>query len=191
MVAAANMVEIAALVGDTARATMLAALMGGQAQRTYAGVRQPSYLLPTLPGLERAALSHSQPRGRRICRCCLERGWLVRQHGSRAIRLTAVGRRGLARSSAWNRPTCASARALCGSHYTRKAKSFLSRSGIAARIEISGAPDVAFCFMRSLCRPANGNWPESAGACRHFRSCFSSERRRNVSTGAAVGLSAS
>jgi DNA-binding transcriptional ArsR family regulator len=31
MVAAANMVEIAALVGDTARATMLAAVMGGQA----------------------------------------------------------------------------------------------------------------------------------------------------------------
>src|SRR5215471_16844024 len=31
MVAAANMVEIAALVGDTARATMLGALMGGQA----------------------------------------------------------------------------------------------------------------------------------------------------------------
>jgi DNA-binding transcriptional ArsR family regulator len=31
MVAAANVVEVAALVGDTARATMLAALMGGQA----------------------------------------------------------------------------------------------------------------------------------------------------------------
>jgi DNA-binding transcriptional ArsR family regulator len=31
MVAAANMVEVAALVGDTARATMLNALMGGQA----------------------------------------------------------------------------------------------------------------------------------------------------------------
>jgi DNA-binding transcriptional ArsR family regulator len=31
MTAAANMVEVAALVGDTARATMLAALMGGQA----------------------------------------------------------------------------------------------------------------------------------------------------------------
>jgi DNA-binding transcriptional ArsR family regulator len=31
MVAAANMVEVAALVGDTARATMLSALMGGQA----------------------------------------------------------------------------------------------------------------------------------------------------------------
>jgi DNA-binding transcriptional ArsR family regulator len=30
MVAAANMVEVAALVGDTARATMLSALMGGQ-----------------------------------------------------------------------------------------------------------------------------------------------------------------
>jgi DNA-binding transcriptional ArsR family regulator len=32
MVAAANLVEVAALVGDTARATMLAALMGGEAQ---------------------------------------------------------------------------------------------------------------------------------------------------------------
>jgi len=31
MVAAANMVEVAALVGDTARATMLGALMGGKA----------------------------------------------------------------------------------------------------------------------------------------------------------------
>jgi predicted ArsR family transcriptional regulator len=31
MPAAANMVEVAALVGDTTRATMLAALMGGQA----------------------------------------------------------------------------------------------------------------------------------------------------------------
>jgi len=31
MVATANMVEVAALVGDTARATMLSALMGGQA----------------------------------------------------------------------------------------------------------------------------------------------------------------
>src|ERR1700719_3694926 len=31
MVAAANMVEVAALVGDTARATILSALMGGQA----------------------------------------------------------------------------------------------------------------------------------------------------------------
>jgi hypothetical protein len=31
MVAAANMVEVAALIGDTARATMLSVLMGGQA----------------------------------------------------------------------------------------------------------------------------------------------------------------
>ena len=31
MVVAANLVEVAALVGDTARATMLAALMSGQA----------------------------------------------------------------------------------------------------------------------------------------------------------------
>src|ERR1700745_145082 len=31
MVATANLVEVAALVGDTARATILAALMGGQA----------------------------------------------------------------------------------------------------------------------------------------------------------------
>jgi DNA-binding transcriptional ArsR family regulator len=42
MVAAANMVEVAALVGDTARATMLAALMSGQA----------------LTGSELAALAH-------------------------------------------------------------------------------------------------------------------------------------
>ena len=33
--------------------------------------------------------------GAEICRCCLERGWLVRQRGSRAIHLTAIGRRGL------------------------------------------------------------------------------------------------
>jgi len=31
MTEAANLVEVAALVGDTARATMLAALMGGEA----------------------------------------------------------------------------------------------------------------------------------------------------------------
>ena len=45
MVAAANMVEVAALVGDTARATMLAALMGGQA----------------LTGTELALLAHVSP----------------------------------------------------------------------------------------------------------------------------------
>jgi hypothetical protein len=33
--------------------------------------------------------------GAEICRCFLERGWLMRQRGSRAIRLTATGRRGL------------------------------------------------------------------------------------------------
>jgi DNA-binding transcriptional ArsR family regulator len=47
MVAAANMVEVAALVGDTARATMLAALMGGQAltgtELAYrAGISRPT-----------------------------------------------------------------------------------------------------------------------------------------------------
>jgi DNA-binding transcriptional ArsR family regulator len=47
MVAAANMVEVAALVGDTARATILAALMGGQAltasELAYlAGVSRPT-----------------------------------------------------------------------------------------------------------------------------------------------------
>ena len=44
MVAAANLVEIAALVGDTARATMLAALMGGQALASseLAGLAQVS-----------------------------------------------------------------------------------------------------------------------------------------------------
>jgi len=33
--------------------------------------------------------------GTEICRCCLERGWLMRQRGSRAIRLTATGLGGL------------------------------------------------------------------------------------------------
>jgi len=33
--------------------------------------------------------------GAEICRCCLERGWLMRQRGSRAILLTPAGRRGL------------------------------------------------------------------------------------------------
>jgi DNA-binding transcriptional ArsR family regulator len=47
MVAAANMVEVAALVGDTARATILAALMGGQALTAselscLAGVSRPT-----------------------------------------------------------------------------------------------------------------------------------------------------
>jgi DNA-binding transcriptional ArsR family regulator len=47
MVAAANMVEVAALVGDTARATMLAALMGGEAltgtELAYrAGISRPT-----------------------------------------------------------------------------------------------------------------------------------------------------
>ena len=47
MAAAANMVEIAALVGDTARATMLAALMGGQALTSselahIAGITRPT-----------------------------------------------------------------------------------------------------------------------------------------------------
>jgi DNA-binding transcriptional ArsR family regulator len=36
--------------------------------------------------------------GTEICRCCLERGWLMRQRGSRAIRLTATGLGGPARS---------------------------------------------------------------------------------------------
>jgi hypothetical protein len=33
--------------------------------------------------------------GAEICRCCLERGWLVRGQGSRAMQLTPAGRRGL------------------------------------------------------------------------------------------------
>ena len=48
MVAAANMVEVAALVGDTARADDAAALMGGQAL-TGSGARIPCahFLRPT------------------------------------------------------------------------------------------------------------------------------------------------
>ena len=33
--------------------------------------------------------------GAEICRCCIEKGWLTRQHGSRIVRLTHTGRRGL------------------------------------------------------------------------------------------------
>ena len=33
--------------------------------------------------------------GAEICRCCVERGWLMRQRGSRAVHLTPAGRRGL------------------------------------------------------------------------------------------------
>jgi DNA-binding transcriptional ArsR family regulator len=32
--------------------------------------------------------------GAEICRVCIERGWLARQRGSRALRITAAGRRG-------------------------------------------------------------------------------------------------
>ncbi len=60
MVAAANLVEVAALVGDTARATALAALMGGQALTTselaaIAGVAK-STMSEHLGRLERAGL---------------------------------------------------------------------------------------------------------------------------------------
>jgi hypothetical protein len=40
MVAAANLVEIAALVGDTARATVLNALMGGQSLRARPAISE-------------------------------------------------------------------------------------------------------------------------------------------------------
>jgi DNA-binding transcriptional ArsR family regulator len=63
MVAAANLVEIAALVGDTARATVLAALMGGEALTTselaaIAGVAK-STMSEHLTRLERAGLVSS------------------------------------------------------------------------------------------------------------------------------------
>src|SRR5688572_1996786 len=77
MVAAANLVEVAALVGDTARATILAALMGGQA----------------LTGSELAFLARiSRPE---IWRRCLALGWFSRERESRALRLTPAGRVGL------------------------------------------------------------------------------------------------
>ena len=179
------MVEIAALVGDTARAMMLAALMGGEALTSseLAGLAHVSRATASghLSKLTRARLlavtrkrrnryyriasplvakmlesikavaaletpPRHQPRsaqdealrfartcydhlagrlgvaiadalGRRIfgrpcldwserryhiaghvgaeiCRVCIERGWLARQRGSRALRITAAGRRG-------------------------------------------------------------------------------------------------
>jgi DNA-binding transcriptional ArsR family regulator len=206
MVAAANMVEIAALVGDTARATMLAALMGGQAftsselaglarvsratasehlgkltqarlltvtqkrRNRYYRIASP-LVAKMLESIKAVAALETPPRyqprsaqedalrfartcydhlagrlgvaladalvrrkyvilsdeggelttaGRRfltdfgssllpasgshriaghvgaeICRCCLERGWLIRRQRSRAMQLTPAGRRGL------------------------------------------------------------------------------------------------
>ena len=44
MVAAANLVEVAALVGDTARATMLNALMGGQSLTLPSWLTAPTSL---------------------------------------------------------------------------------------------------------------------------------------------------
>src|ERR1700751_1406459 len=61
MVAAANMVEVAALVGDTARATILAALMGGQALTASALAPLANVSRPT-PSEPLAKL----PEGRRI-----------------------------------------------------------------------------------------------------------------------------
>jgi len=62
MVAAANMVEVAALVGDTARATMLAALMGGQAltgrELAYLAHISPPTASEHLAKLVRARLVH-------------------------------------------------------------------------------------------------------------------------------------
>ena len=72
---------------------------------TVAGKRFLSALVPA-PGSHRIfcrpCLDWSERRyhiaghvGAEICRCCLERGWLMRNRGSRAIHLTPAGRRGL------------------------------------------------------------------------------------------------
>lgn len=68
MVAAANLVEVAALVGDTGRATMLAALMGGQALTGnelggLAGLSK-STTSEHLTKLVRAGLITATPQGR-------------------------------------------------------------------------------------------------------------------------------
>jgi DNA-binding transcriptional ArsR family regulator len=73
MVAAANMVEVAALVGDTACATMLSALMGGQAltaselaARARIGRSTASGHLTKLVGARLLAVT--QKRRNRYCR---------------------------------------------------------------------------------------------------------------------------
>src|SRR5665213_3661960 len=73
MVAAANMVEVAALVGDTARATMLAALMGGQALTASELAARAHVSRPTASGhlgklVGAKLLSVTQKRRNRYCR---------------------------------------------------------------------------------------------------------------------------
>src|SRR5262245_5630748 len=53
--------------------------------------------------------------GAEICRCCFERGWLIRQRGSRAIDLSPAGRHGL-RESLW----CGSSRHASVTRFTLK-----------------------------------------------------------------------
>jgi hypothetical protein len=57
--------------------------------------------------------------GAEICRCCLERGWLMRQRGSRAIGLTAAGLRGLREVFNMEAPDTAVDRAFLGGGWGR------------------------------------------------------------------------
>src|SRR5712671_3257429 len=106
MVAAANLVEVAALVGDTARATMLNALMGGQSltatELAYCANVSRSTASGHLSKLVAARLltvirdHHLKGLvGARILHRLLELGWLKCVSDSRALQLTSSGKAGL------------------------------------------------------------------------------------------------
>ena len=70
MVAAANLVEVAALVGDTARATMLNALMGGQSLTATELTYCANISRATASGHEAAAPPANVMNSRLLTRLC-------------------------------------------------------------------------------------------------------------------------
>src|SRR5215813_15095759 len=109
MAAAANMVEVAALVGDAliAKGHVVLTQEGGMV--TEAGARFLTELGADLRPKSRrtrifcrACLDWSERRhhvaglvGAEILRRCLELGWLARESGTRAVRITSAGAAGL------------------------------------------------------------------------------------------------
>lgn len=81
-----NIATVAALIGDTARAAMLTALVDSRAL--------PAGELAAAAGLSPPAASvHlAGPLGAQVLRRCCDLGWLTRIPGSRAVQLTHPGR---------------------------------------------------------------------------------------------------
>src|SRR5258708_7204226 len=97
---APQMAEVAALVGDPARANILCALLGGRALTptelalTAAGGKRPVFCPPWVGWTERR--SHiGGAVGAALAKRCFELKWLEQMRDSRALTITPAGRRGL------------------------------------------------------------------------------------------------